>query len=111
MTTTVKSIDTSKPLRMQFKGNIDKTTEDLIVLARKRGQAIELWDARNNRQQVILTVTAQGDVADVMVPPLKVPMMELIAQHALDHGPKAMARAMQFARQYDYEERRTVHGG
>lgn len=99
---TVKPIDTSKPLRMQFAGDIDKTTEHLIMLARKRNQPIELWDARNNRQQVILTVTAQGDVADVMVPPLKVPMMEIIAQHALDHGAKAMARAMHFARMYDY---------
>ncbi len=106
MTTATPPIDTSKPLRMQFKGDIDKTADQLIVLARRRGQAIELWDARNNRQQVILTITAQGDISEVLTPPLKVPMMELIAQHALDHGPKAMARAMQFARQYDVEAQR-----
>ena len=102
----------SKPFRVLFAGNIDKTVEDLILLARKRGQEIELWDARRDGTggKVILTVSKYGDVSEVLAPPLRVPMMDLIADSALHKGERALAVALRFARAYDYQDRREARG-
>ncbi len=108
--TTVAVAD--KPFRVLFAGNIDKTVEDLILLARKRGQEVELWDARKDGSggRVILTVSKYGDVNEVPAPPLRVPMMDLIADSALHKGKRALAVALRFARAYDYQDRREAHG-
>jgi len=110
--TTVAVAAVDKPFRVLFSGNIDKTCEDLILLARKRGQEIELWDARRDGTggKVILTVSKHEDVSEVPAPPLRVPMMDLIADSALHKGERALAVALRFARAYDYQDRRDARG-
>mgnify|MGYP001586058474 FL=1 len=92
----------TKPLRVQFSKDIDKSTEHLIQLAQSRRQDIELWDvSRLGNARCILTVGKHGDVNEVMAPPMKVSMKDLIADSAVNKGPKALATALRFAQAYD----------
>ena len=94
--------DVMKPFRVEFKENIDKTAEQLIMLARKRQQDIELWStSKLGHARCILTVSKHGDVNEVMLPPLKVSMKDLIADSAVNKGQKALATALRFAQAYD----------